>query len=91
MSKPATICLSWFSVQLLRSVFIGIFFRGHDLRRTYARRLYENDVPIEIIQKILGHVRIETTMKYIGIGENEVIKAITTGDVYIEKKIEVSE
>jgi len=40
--------------------------RPHDLRRTYARRLYEAGMsPVEIKQN-LGHARLKTTLGYIG-------------------------
>ena len=40
--------------------------RPHDLRRTYARRLYEAGMaPVEI-QQNLGHAELKTTLSYIG-------------------------
>lgn len=38
----------------------------HDLRRTYARRLYEAGVDIEAIRQNLGHADQKTTLRYIG-------------------------
>ena len=38
----------------------------HDLRRTYARRMYEANVDILRISQNLGHGSIETTKRYIG-------------------------
>jgi site-specific recombinase XerD len=38
----------------------------HDLRRTYARRLYEAGVDIEAIRQNLGHADRKTTQGYIG-------------------------
>jgi integrase len=40
--------------------------RPHDLRRTYARRLYEARVDLVAIQQNLGHADLETTLGYIG-------------------------
>jgi integrase len=40
--------------------------RPHDLRRTYARRLYEAGVDLVAIQQNLGHADIKTTLRYIG-------------------------
>jgi site-specific recombinase XerD len=40
--------------------------RPHDLRRTYARRLYDDGVPLRAIQQNLGHASVDTTMGYIG-------------------------
>ena len=38
----------------------------HDLRRTYARQLYESGMDILAIRDNLGHVDSRTTLKYIG-------------------------
>ena len=38
----------------------------HDLRRTYARRLYEAGVDLLAIRDNLGHADTKTTLKYIG-------------------------
>lgn len=39
-------------------------FRIHDLRHTCASWLVQNNTPIEVVQKILGHSRINVTLKY---------------------------
>lgn len=38
----------------------------HDLRRTYARRLYESGMDLLAIRDNLGHADTRTTLKYIG-------------------------
>ncbi len=40
--------------------------KPHDLRRTYARRLYEAGVDLVAIQQNLGHADTKTTLGYIG-------------------------
>lgn len=40
--------------------------RPHDLRRTYARRLYEAGLDLVAIQQNLGHASTRTTLGYIG-------------------------
>lgn len=40
--------------------------RPHDLRRTYARRLYDAGVDLLAIRDNLGHADVKTTLKYIG-------------------------
>ncbi len=43
-----------------------VWVKSHDLRRTYARRLYEAGMaPLEI-QQNLGHADLQTTLGYIG-------------------------
>ena len=38
----------------------------HDLRRTCARNAYDNGAPLPMIQAMLGHADVSTTMRYIG-------------------------
>ncbi len=40
--------------------------KPHDLRRTYARRLYQAGVRVEAIRQNLGHADLKTTLGYIG-------------------------
>ena len=40
--------------------------RPHDLRRTYARRLYDAGMDLVAIQQNLGHAALSTTLGYIG-------------------------
>jgi len=42
------------------------YVQPHDLRRTYARRLYEANVDLNRIRLNLGHSNINTTLGYIG-------------------------
>lgn len=46
----------------------------HDLRRTYARRLYEAGMDILAIRDNLGHADSRTTLKYIGVMDVEARK-----------------
>jgi len=39
----------------------------HDLRRTYARRCYDEGMDIVAIQQNLGHADLQTTLRYIGV------------------------
>lgn len=57
-----------------RAEIEGLHF--HDLRRTAATRLLKRGANIVAIQKILGHARIETTMGYLSVGEEDAADAI---------------
>lgn len=39
-------------------------FKPHDLRRTYATKLLRDGVPLEMVQRLLGHKNFSTTVLY---------------------------
>ncbi len=43
----------------------GVQLTAHQLRHTYARRLVENNLPVESLAKLLGHNQLTTTQRYI--------------------------
>lgn len=55
--------ISQISFELCKA--IGIPIAAHDLRRTYANLLYEAQVPVREIQRLLGHSSIKTTEEYL--------------------------
>lgn len=44
----------------------------HKFRRTLATNAIDKGMPIEQVQKILGHIQIDTTMKYAMVNQNNV-------------------
>lgn len=48
----------------------------HVLRRSFATHLYEHDAPIEIIQALLGHVYLGTTLGYTRLSRRRMAKAM---------------
>ncbi len=48
----------------------------HTFRRSCATLLYKKGVNIVTISKILGHSNIQTTMKYIGVNEGDILQGI---------------
>ena len=56
---------------------LGHHVTTHQLRHTRATQLYDDkDIPIEIIQKLLGHRDIKTTMIYTEISNKKVFEAM---------------
>lgn len=51
----------------------GIYFTLHVARHTFATELLERRVRIDIIQKILGHSRIQTTLYYTKTKETDIL------------------
>ena len=50
---------------------------ARSLRHTAASWLRQRKVPLDIVQKILGHVEIKSTMRYAHIGEQSHVNAVT--------------
>lgn len=50
------------AIFLLRDFFYSPHFSCHYLRHTFATRLCENETNLKVIQDIMGHRNIETTM-----------------------------
>ena len=44
----------------------------HKFRRTMATNAIDKGMPIEQVQRLLGHVQIDTTMKYAMVNQNNV-------------------
>jgi site-specific recombinase XerD len=44
----------------------------HKFRRTLATKAIDKGMPIEQVQKLLGHVKIDTTMHYAMVNQNNV-------------------
>lgn len=53
-------------------------FRFHDLRHTAASWMAMEGVPLPAMQKILGHAKIEMTMRYVQLSDELLRKAIDT-------------
>jgi integrase len=50
--------------------------RWHDLRHTFASRLVMAGVPLRAVQTLLGHKRIETTLRYSHLAEAHLQEAV---------------
>ena len=44
----------------------------HKFRRTLATRAIDKGMPIEQVQRLLGHAKIDTTMQYAMVNQNNV-------------------
>ncbi|MBQ3311975.1 site-specific integrase [bacterium] len=57
-------------------------FRFHDLRHTVATRMVEKGVPLPVVQEIMGHAKISTTMRYAHVVPRQKLEAINVLDSY---------
>jgi len=51
-------------------------FHWHDLRHTFASRLVMAGVPLRAVQVLMGHKRIETTLRYSHLAEDHLRNAV---------------
>jgi site-specific recombinase XerD len=52
----------------------------HCARHTFATNFLRFDGRIEVLQKIMGHSKIETTMIYVHMSKAEIVKQMETMD-----------
>ncbi|WP_165823405.1 tyrosine-type recombinase/integrase [Metarhizobium album] len=51
-------------------------FVPHAMRHTFCTRLVKANVNLAVIQKLAGHLRIETTLKYVHLDDDVLVEAI---------------
>ncbi len=51
-------------------------FRFHDLRHTVGTCLAQQNVPVPVIQQILDHSDIKTTMRYVHTANEQILSAM---------------
>jgi len=65
-----------FRAALRRSDLAAKGYRFHDIRRTFARMLYNHGVILTKIQRLLGHKSVLTTERYLGVKFEQTREAI---------------
>lgn len=51
---------------------ISVHLTPHIIRHTTATLAIENGMPVQQVQKMLGHVSLDTTMQYVDINDNDI-------------------
>jgi integrase/recombinase XerC len=54
----------------------GVEVTPHALRHTFAKRLLDEGAPLTVVQKLLGHSRLETTSRYVQPGWSDFERAV---------------
>jgi site-specific recombinase XerC len=54
----------------------GVDVSPHQLRHCCAKRMLDQGTPLTVIQKILGHEKLETTARYVQPGRSDLEKAV---------------
>jgi site-specific recombinase XerD len=76
--RPRLEALSKVAIQqAIRRIAFRAGLKGvspHTLRRTFATHLYDHGASVEVIKALMGHVWIQTTMKYARIGPDRLAK-----------------
>lgn len=67
-------CRNWFETAVQAAGIQNL--RWHDLRHTFASRLVMAGVPLRAVQVLMGHKRIETTLRYSHLGETHLHEAV---------------
>lgn len=79
-----------FHAALRRSGLASKGYRFHDIRRTFARMLYNQGVVLTKIQRLLGHKSVGTTERYLGVKFEETREAILKLDEPLTQALSVS-
>jgi len=79
-----------FRAALRRSGLAERGYRFHDIRRTFARMLYNQGVILTRIQRLLGHKSVLTTERYLGVKFEETKEAILTLDGPLKQALAIS-
>ena len=67
---------------------VSVRVTGHVLRRSFGRLAYQAGVPVPTIQRIYGHVSIDQTLHYVGVGQEEMTEGFAVFDTHIRAGME---
>jgi len=79
-----------FRAALRRSGLAEKGYRFHDIRRSFARMLYNQGVILTKIQRLLGHKSVLTTERYLGVKFEETREAILMLDRPLAQALSIS-
>jgi integrase len=74
----------WELAALGKRARVQVRVTGHVLRRSFGRIAYQAGVPLPTIQRIFGHVSIDQTLHYVGVGQEEMTEGFAVFDTHIQ-------
>jgi integrase len=69
---------------------VSVRVTGHVLRRSFGRLAYQAGVPLPTIQRIYGHVSIDQTLHYVGVGQDEMTEGFAVFDTHMRAGMETA-
>jgi integrase len=60
----------------------GMHFSFHTMRRSFGRQMFKANVPVTVIQRILGHESLEMTIRYLGLNIEDTSNAMSLLSAY---------
>jgi integrase len=64
-------------------MLVGTHVSPHTLRRSFGRHLYKRGCPLAELRVLMGHSTMEMTIKYLGIGDQDISDAMTYRPDYL--------
>jgi integrase len=68
---------------------VSVRVTGHVLRRSFGRLAYQAGVPVPTIQRIYGHVSLDQTLHYVGVGQEEMTEGFAVFDTHMRAGMEL--
>jgi site-specific recombinase XerD len=72
--KSGNICVRKNLSNIKNGELLGLTINTHSMRKSRGMAMYQDGVPVEKIAKVLNHSNTTSTLRYLGITQEEVLK-----------------
>ena len=62
---------------------LGLTINTHSMRKSRGMTMYKDGVPVEKIAKVLNHSNTTSTLRYLGITQEEVLKTYDDYELWV--------
>ena len=66
---------------------LGLTINTHSMRKSRGMTMYKDGVPVEKIAKVLNHSNTTSTLRYLGITQEEVLKTYDDYELWVRRKV----